>query len=252
LLLYIVLFVFKSPFAAEDLKISALNILLAVIISLSFFAAGLWAGGDAKLFILYSFIISVNPRAGFLKLPSLTLFINTFLLGAMILYPIQLARNGGNILASFFKRDFYRRILRTFLFTFSIIWLLYLLIAAAHLNNNVFITFSLTYLFYAFSYKYFFRAGGLSFLAMVLAGLLLRILLEPSSVSSASFLVTFKRTSVFSCFFYTLDILSRDKSKNKELEERMPFAPFMFAGAILSQTSFLTKVMDLFLFLQRI
>lgn len=252
LLLYIFLFVFKSPFAAQDLKLSALNMLLAVLVSLFFFGTKRWAGGDAKLFILYSFIISADPRAGFLRLPTLTLFINTFLMGAVILFPIQLAKNGADILTSLFRSDFYRRLARTFLFILSISWILYLFIATLHLNNNVFMTFSLSYLFYAVFYRYFSRAGFLAFLSIVVSGLLLRILLEPASVTPVNILITFKRTFVFSCFFYILDILSCDKTKDRKLEERMPFAPFMFIGAVLSQTVFLTKVMQLFLFLQKL
>jgi len=82
----VVVYLFFSPFSAPEKEIIYLNILISILVSYLLWKKGLWAAGDAKLFIVYALLI---PPAHYKNVylsyfPAFNLLFNIF-------FPVTLA-----------------------------------------------------------------------------------------------------------------------------------------------------------------
>ncbi|MDE1919918.1 MAG: prepilin peptidase [Candidatus Omnitrophica bacterium] len=211
--------------------------------------SSLWKGGDAKLFALYAFLMP-PPEFKLIIFPQVTdLFACSFIAGTILLIPLLIKNiiiNRGTIATQAFspaKRRGLGSAMGTLIF-YS--WALFPIYYLARLTNPVVILFIL-YCFFNWGYstreikkdevaahrKRFY----LELLIVFLVGFLSRLWLAPDSLDGPS-LLRYGLMIVFSC---TVSVCIHTVLEHvKEYRDRVPFAPLLFLGCLLSYTPFLT------------
>ena len=132
---------------------------------------------------------------------------------------------------------------KTFFILLGLSWIMLPIIACIPFQDNIFFSFVVFYLSYSLLFKFVDKIKKTAILASVItAGLILRYLLTPCFFSLASILSYIRLILVYSGVFYILTIMTTEQTKQRV---RIPFAPFIFLGAILTNTPFLITIMGL-------
>ncbi len=247
--LYIILFIKK------ELKFSLnmlLNPFVSLIIGFILYKNNLWRAGDGKLFFIYSLLLPLNKYSSILPFSCFTLFLNTFLIAFLFILP--------SVIKNFLKnKEIFKKLIskktflyfgRIFLITFCLSWMIRPLLYKLHLEKNIFFNFILLYTGYSFIRSSFKKIKNkfISFYIILIA-LILRYLLFPESLSITSIINYLKYLFSYSLIIYLL----KDKSiLDKTFQKRVPFAPFMFIGALLTNTDFLKWVLKTLAYLKRL
>jgi|GEM_PF-6569717 len=219
----------------------------AVIIALAFYKYDLWRGGDAKLFVLLSFLMPVTGYESKIFLPSIALFVNSFIIALIYL--------GLSLLKHFFAdpktvTDNVRKAVEEYkpsgaiAVTFFISWLTF----------PVFRMFGL------------YRYGVLSFVTIYVINLCLgktiKTLIQNKAVAVTAFAIGFFLRYKFAPEFFLWNhlliyagivvmypllalILSSGTKHIAKSDDRVPFSPFLFMGCLSSYTPFLWWLMSL-------
>jgi hypothetical protein len=231
-----------------DLKLSAhliLNPLAGLIIGFLLYLSGLWKPGDAKLFFTYSLLLPVNSYSVILPLSCFTLFINTFLISFLFLLPLSIYSIIHNKTAVFKKTALKSAVIffaQVFAITFCLAWVIQPIIALLPFKNNIFMNFILLFGGYSLIYKFMNKIGKSMIILIVAAGLILRYAMMPDFFSLANIMNYLKYMLVYSAIFYVLlNIIYRKEEKPL----RISFSPFVFLGAILTNTGFLWWIIKL-------
>ena len=219
-----------------------LSLTLAVVISITFYLMHLWRAGDAKLFSLYSLLMPPTGYEAWIPLPSILLFANTFIAGAIILTP-SLAR-------TFFlnrtaiMRAVLRQNTRSFLFSLSISWIIFPLLAFIGLTQQRFfpllpflLVFILTKPLYEHTMPLF--KQPIFCILVFSGGLTLHILLRPEFFLWTNMLLYLRNVLIYTIL---TNITLESIKHTADPRERFPFAPFLFLGCLLSYTPFLNKI----------
>lgn len=247
--LYLGLFLSKNPFLTGSAIYIFANIAVALAIAFFFFSNKLWAGGDAKLFILYSLLIPTNAYSDILPLPTFVLFANTFLISLLIVTITLIIKQGKKIMTTADHTAILAELGKIFLITTSIMWVLAPLQGIIRIKNVVFLNFILVYFLYFFFSRLIFKFNKTLLFVLVPAGLILRLLIYPGSFSH------FYSLLKVTIFFYALLYFYRAITSNKKNEGidigRISFAPFLFFGVLASQTKFLLIAMQLLSFIRK-
>lgn len=251
ILLYIFLFVFKRYFSVDFLKLFFLNFLTSLIIGFIFYINKLWGAGDAKLFILYSLLILPNKYSNILPLFSFVLFTNTFLISTIMLLPFLIIKYGKEIFQEVIRLGILWEPTKTFLITFSIVWIVRPILEVIKFENDFFINFTLIYLLYFFIYRLIYKFKKNVLLIIILIGLFLHILTDPSAFAINNLIILFKKILCYSIIFYILRVMIYKKGISTSETNRIPFAPFLFIGLLISQTKFLLKIISFISVLQK-
>jgi len=224
-----------------------LNPLVGLILGFVLYSSKLWKAGDAKLFFTYSLILPVNKYSSILPLSCLALFMNTFLIALIFVLPMffkNIIRNKKEIIKEVISKKTLVYLGKIFLVTLAISWIIRPILNLLPLKNNIFLSFTLLYIGYLSIYRSLNKIKSKSLLILIFAiGLALRYLLMPESLSVKYLLIYLKFIITFSIIFYTLRTVMEFEDKKPQ---RIPFAPFMFLGAILINTNFLQWLLDLF------
>ncbi len=242
LLLYFILFL------SGNLKMSIhliLNPIAGLVIGFLFYLSGLWKPGDAKLFATYSLLLPANGYSAILPLSCFTLFINTFLLSFLFLLPLSIYGIIHNKTMVFKKAAIKKVILffgQIFFITFCVSWVIQPIMAFLPLQNNIFLNFILLFGGYLLISKCLGRISKFLIVFIMIAGLALRYIVMPYSFSVDNFFSYLRYMLVYSIIFY---ILTNIVYLKEQKPMRISFSPFVFLGALLTNTDFLWWVIKL-------
>jgi Flp pilus assembly protein protease CpaA len=242
-------------FRHEHVLFHIINGLVAFLIGFIMHRSALWRGGDAKLFTLYAFLMPA-PAFNHLPFPGvISLFACSFIAGTVILIPVfikDIIIHHKTIANDLFLPA-KRHALYDGIGTMCLgSWMLFPFYYLARITNPVIIL-TIMYLIFNFGYtprkeakkdyviKYF-KKNFIKFSICVVFGFLMRLWLSPNSLSYPALtrfiiMITLSGT-ISTCIHTTL-------SHFKDYQERVPFAPLLFIGCVLSYTPFLTGLMHL-------
>jgi len=237
--------IYARLWAHEDIVCHLVNGLAAFVIGLVLYRLNEWRGGDAKLFTLYAFLMPPPGVYNTLLSSAINLFACSFISGSILLLPLFIKI----ILTHQLKSSLHniKGLLKTSGRTVLISWAFFPVYYAAIFHFSKFVNASIIFmtvtLLILFSVRFFLEkilenqfvlAGGF------ILGFLMRLWLEPHSLScpvlpySVLKIVIYCAISVF--IYGTFDHL-------KENRDRIPFAPLLLVGCVLSYTPFLTWIM---------
>lgn len=231
----------------------AINILIGFFIGLLLYYLKIWRGGDAKLFITYCLLIPMsktdcplNP----LSYPSLLLFINTFLSATLIILLFLLKdiittnkiKSNKTFLAGLAK-DALRYLIKITLITLGVTWFIFPLVTKYLSQNNIILIIIIIYAtYYIMNYIFKKVSNFLKIILIAVIGLFLRAVFFPQSLAFANIVSYIKQVFLYSSIIF---LLQKTIFLNKSLKEAIPFAPFLFIGAILANTNFLIKTVTI-------
>lgn len=219
----------------------------AIIIAWVFYKNDLWRGGDAKLFVTFSFLMPATGYESKIFLPSVALFCATFI-SALIFLGLWLLRDFcvhpqsviGNIFEALKRYHLHKAIWATF----KISWVMFPLLRACGFAQYGILSFLGIYLISIYAsaeLKKVIVHNKFLTVAVLVSGLLLHIQFLPEILLWKNFLSYVWIVVVYPVFMFILS--SAIKFMNKS-PERVPFAPFLFLGCLLSYTPFLALMMS--------
>ncbi len=206
----------------------------------------LWRGGDAKLFALYAFLMPPLGHGTALFSGTIRLFACSFIAGMIIIFPVFIKdiiinhRTIANDMLSPAKRQtMFEAIVRT-------IFISWIFFPFYHRITNPAIILTITYFIFSWGYNTKkFELLKMEYIELpigIVFGFLMRLWLYPNSLSCQAltrFIIMITLfTAISTCIQIALNLL-------KEYRDRVPFAPLLFIGCILSYTSFLTGLMHM-------
>lgn len=211
------------------------NVVVAVALGLLCYQQRIWRGGDAKLFILYALLMPATGYERMIPWSCITLFCYAFMAGALFLLPRELKKliinrrvffNGVSAVALLMN------VKRALLQFTCIMWIVAPLLTLVGVRNPV-IAFVI----------YFVLACTLreiqAFLKFPLnvvflsTGVLLRILISPDFIFHFQWLSYVLNVSLFA---FLSAITNQIVKNQQDSQDRIPFAPFLFMGTLLSYT----------------
>ncbi|MEI7998757.1 MAG: prepilin peptidase [Candidatus Omnitrophota bacterium] len=239
-------------FKHEDFLSHIINGLFAFLIGFLLHRFNLWRGGDAKLFSLYSFLMPPTAHNNFLFSNVISLFSCSFIIGMIILMPFfikDIIKNHKIIKSDLFSPTKRQGLSKAIITTISFSWILTPLYSLLKITNPIIIL-TITYLFFNWGYTdekivknhyifEIFKKNYLKILIFIILGLSLRFWLCPNSLSYLAllkYIIMLLLTTTLSTFIHTTFYHFKD------YHERVPFAPLLFIGCIISYTPFLSKL----------
>ena len=238
----------------ESIAPHFLNGLIAFVIGFVCYHFGLWKGGDAKLYTLLAFLMppvikeyTVLPEAGLL-------FICSFIVSTAILIPVLVKDMASNYKAAIKSIDIKELIIvsRT---TMYVSWGLFPLYHFAiialkwHVHSaivSLVITYGIFYLTDRFIKKI--EANYIIYILVIASGLFMRFWLTPQPISWADLAISTSRILFFILLSAYIQFINKHIKKYKD---RIPFAPMLLIGCILSYTPFILWVTRLLNFSNR-
>ena len=229
-----------------------LNPFVALLIGFIFYKANLWKAGDAKLFFTYSLLLPVNRYYHLLPFSCLVLLFNAFLISLLFITPLFLKSiivNGNKTIKKIISTKTLTYFGKTFLITFGISWIIKPVLSFIPIKENIFLNFILLYIGYSTVYKTMNKTKYRTLMLPVLiTGFAIRYVFIPESFSFINMLRYLKYLLGYSLLFY---ILRNITEVERQKHQRIPFAPFLFIGALLCNTDFLWWVMKTLNYLRR-
>lgn len=239
-----------------EIKISlslVMNPLVALAIGFLLYSRQLWKAGDAKLFALYSLLVYNNKYSSLLPLSCLVIFLNTFLISFICLVPYlvkNIIDNKNNLRKKILSPDTLSYFAMIIGITLSISWVIKPLLSLLPLKNVFFLEFVLIYLGYSVVFRSMNNIKGKRIILVIvfLTGLILRYTIEPGSFQLNNLYPYLKHILQFSFLVYLIRTVIDLEEK---INVRIPFAPFMFLGAVLAETDFLKWAMTFLTIIRR-
>jgi Flp pilus assembly protein protease CpaA len=257
---------YTAIFRHEDIFLHIVNGLTAFLIGFIMHRFALWRGGDAKLFTLYALLMP-TPLYGHPLCPdAIILFASSFIAGMLILLPIlikDMVTNHNAIINDLLslakRRALFTGIWEVLYYSWVLFPFYYLLKTTKmtysfhHLEKitNPIVILTIISLFFSREYKNKKKADKNSFIKFlnenfipliigIVFGFLMRLWLNPNSLSYPAltrYIIIVILSSLISiCIHITINHF-------KDYQDRVPFAPLLFIGCILSYTPFLSKLM---------
>lgn len=215
----------------------------AIIIAWVFYKNDLWRGGDAKLFVLLSFLMPVTGYESKIFLPSIVLFVNSFIIGLISIGFLSLKDFFANPKLGI--ENISKILIRVepcwLMATISCVtWIILPLFHACGLTKYGALPFLSTYMITVYlgsQIRILISHKAIAVIAFA-CGLLLRYKFSPGFFLWKNFLLYLSTIIMYGVF----SIFLRDIAK---FNERIPFSPFLFLGCLLSYTPFLWWIMAL-------
>ncbi|MFA5337500.1 MAG: hypothetical protein WC330_04125 [Candidatus Omnitrophota bacterium] len=226
------------------------NALAGLVLGFILYTLHTWKAGDAKLFFLYSLLLTQNKNSYVLLLPCFTLFANIFLMSFIALIPLSLkdlVYHKKIRLKNIFSKNILISFIKIWLITFSVSFFIGPLLAAYIAHDNIIISLA----FIAFSYLIYRVLAKINyiilFVSILITGTALKLffMLEMPSISQMADFI--KYTAGYSAIII---LLTQAITLEKEKHTRIPFAPFMLMGALLSTTPFLEWAIEMLRYLR--
>jgi Flp pilus assembly protein protease CpaA len=256
---------YSALFTQEDLLSHLINGLAALLAGFIMHRFELWKGGDAKLFALYAFLMPVIPSS----FPNVvSLLACSFIGGMLILLPVfirdMIMHHKATIheLSTPTTRQALYGGLGRMIFYSWILFPLYHLVKIVNLPfagqyieraANPVVILTVMFLIFSTGYKVrneaiqgylqrLFRKNWIELLIGIPFGFLMRLWLTPDSLSFPAL-----KKYAMMILVSALASLSIHSTFNhyKNYQERVPFAPILLMGCLLSYTSFLNTLMQI-------
>lgn len=217
----------------------------AIIIAGVFYKNNFWRGGDAKLFILLSFLMPVTGYESRIFLPSIALFANTFIIGLIFLGLLGvkvLFTNPKLVTENILNKGTPLMLMDAMLRIFCVSWIIFPLFLAFGLTKYGFLSFLSIYLI-NFSLRK--QISGLIYnkafvVAVFAGGLFLRFKFSPGFFLWKNSLLYLSTVIIYS--FFSI-ILYKETMYIAKSKDRVPFAPLLFLGCLSSYTPLLLWIM---------
>jgi len=233
--------IYTAFWAHENILFHFINGLIALVAGFVLHRFNLWRGGDAKLFTLYAFLMPPLGGSNPLILSPINLFSCSFIIGSIILLPLYIKDSvTNNLLHS--KR--FQSLINIIAITIFISWILFPIFYFVRAIHIPIISVVIIYLIYMAA-RFMRKKIGKNYIIIIsgiLFGFLMRLWLSPVSLSWPAlpfFLLKIGLFSFLSAWIYGI------LENLKEQHDRVPFAPLLFTGCVLSYTPFLTWIMQL-------
>ncbi|MBF0618812.1 MAG: hypothetical protein HQL19_01460 [Candidatus Omnitrophica bacterium] len=219
----------------------------AILITMILYSQKLWKAGDAKLFVVYALLMPATGYEHAIRLPCFALFANTFLLGLLFLTPSLCQdmyihrKKAYEFLCS---RAFYKVLMNSLMITLCITWMIFPILHWSGLGTHRTLSFSLNYIiiYTIYNLVHFRAVSKLVRWGAFAVGLLLHIFFFPTFFTLTNILLYLKTVLIYLVFF----VILKDTMRYVEgAKDRIPFAPFLFLGCVLSYTPFLVWIMPL-------
>lgn len=244
--------IYTAVWLQENVLFHIINGLIAFIAGTFFHRIGIWRGGDAKLFTLYAFLMPALERNHILLSSVVNLFACSFIAGAIILIPIFIKDIASNYNAIIIRLLSPKK--NKFMFTYIQLtifysWILFPIYYFAGFIHFPAMSLVITYLIF-YIVRHFLKKAPVTrrteYIGLgcgIALGFLMRLWLSPNSLSwpilPYSILKIWLFSALSACIYAMLDLF------NKEYHSRVPFAPLLFIGCVLSYTPFLTWIIHL-------
>jgi len=252
---------YAAVFGHEPFLFHLINGLVAFLAGFLLYRFELWRGGDAKLFTLYAFLMPAAGYAAHIRLPFanvVSLFACSFIAGTAVLSPsfvkdfiIHRQALVNKLLEPAKRQALFKGIVRIVFFSWVLFPVYYLLQMSNTLIILIFMGFFFSEGIKRVKKNYirdFFKETFLLLLAGFVFGLLFRLWFSPGSLSYPAltqYILRIVLSALFSTCMYTIF------SHFKDYRQRVPFAPLLFTGCMLTYTPFLAWTMSAFHFLRR-
>ncbi len=230
------------------------NGLIAFIIGFMMYKADLWRGGDAKLFTLLALLMPSWEHDQVFFSNTISLFACSFIAGMLLLLPEllkTLITDRKKILKTLYqtKKNLFGGTVRIIFFSWVMFPLYHQL--SQYIPDMVNIIFVIAYIYIFIGFKFFnshydfdiyIKKYGLVFLIGLIFGLLVRIWFYPHALNPEAFghsmIKTLTSILISAALYTSISLL-------KDYRDRVPFAPLMFIGCLLSYSPFLSSVIRL-------
>lgn len=246
----LLVFIFNQSGHPNNIWIHLFNGLTGLLIGVILRHASIWRGGDAKLFALYSFLSpSTASQSITLEIPT-NIFLYSFILCFIVLLPstlLHIVRNRNFILRILLSSNTYvgfsGGIGAIFLFT----WLFFPLFHLTKLSSPlIYLTLSCVIYQWGYSTEPVKKPAKLwvESILLFIAGLCMRLWLSPESLTYAALARYILKNLVFSLVAVWIHKLI---TQLKDAKDRIPFAPALFFGCMLSTTHISKWLKEIFL-----
>ena len=178
------------PFNMPQIANYVINLMFSFTAGFFIWHMGLWSAGDAKLFLAYSALVplSVYSNGYIVLFPSLVILINTFVPLFTLLFVKVFLKSGTKEKLRSLKRALNPRMVVMLAITvFGLSWLTEMLFFLTSVPSNFFLNVLLIF----FIYSALRRFVPLSFLKVVMAISVLRVIFDYGSMLSLDFLYNF-------------------------------------------------------------
>ncbi len=200
------------------------------------FLGKIWRPGDAKLFILYAFLMPLTAYDKIFPLPCITLFIHAFLTSLLFLMPtlihaIFLKRD--NLLKQLFRIKTVHNLVYSFFITSVLSWAIFPFFSLFKIPPRNPVVICIIFLLYKNIFNLTPSQPRFKILISIFAisGLVLQAWNSPDFFSGEKII----RFLVWLVPFAILSQMIKDlASYIKEAEARVPFSPFLLVGCALS------------------
>lgn len=244
LIMYVFIY-FMTDSPLDFVRLVVLNLLAACGLAYIFYLKDIWAAGDAKLFITLSVLAVSFKYSSLFLVPTLALFVNT----ALISFIFQLVKSLKNIVMNL--RDIPASILNERLkkiplslaIVFTVTWIVWFSFSKVDFSHPL-LALALTYASYFCLSRWMQRLKEQKrvLVLILVLGLALRLRVQPQFFMSIekilAYLVTMlKYTILFSLIDFVL-FFHHERKKDNHGSHRsdIPFAPFMFLGALAMES----------------
>lgn len=235
--------IYSLVFAGENVLFHFINSLVAFVIGFCFYHFDLWRGGDAKLFILYAFLMPPIKGLSPVLSSTINLFTCTFTAGIVIFLPIFFkdftANKNGEFFLENLKKPFNSTKL-TILFSWMLYPVYYLAINYFAKIINTAIIFQLTtYIIFYITRRCLDKLMKINYITASLGiafGFFMRLLLNPHSLSWPTLPHSILNIGLYS---FLSSLIYATQTDFERYRDRVPFAPLLFIGCLLSYTPFL-------------
>ncbi len=236
------------------------NACLAASLGFILYLLRVWGAGDGKLFFVYSLLIPAGKLSLIFVFSCLELFINIFIVSlvSLALFSLpQAVKNYRLIFKNLFALAVLKNALLRILIVFAFGWILFSAIGKLNLPLPLFFTFMLIFILYRLAGNLIVKAKKTiprrfqlpAFFILIISGLILKKMIIPETFS-LRVMLNYSKYILF--FTFLAHILGTVISLKKDTgSKRIAFAPFMFAGAILANTEFLSIIIRFFVLLKK-
>ena len=236
---------YATVICGENMNGHFINGIAGILIGVLLYHYKQWKGGDAKLFILFSFLMPLTGYESKYYLTSVILFSSTFIAGSIVVFPLLL-RDGVFHWRDLFKQEYprwdslpelFQSIFGSFLFS----WLLFPVYFLLKMPGNSTVALILTFIgWYVFrGQKLPIIRFRLQMLMILFVGLGARLALAPQMLSAGMLKNYLERIVVWGIVFVFMNIMVKNSKSSKD---RLPFAFFLVVGCVLSYTPFLSLI----------
>jgi len=225
------------------------NLLIGLAIGLILYFSDTWGAGDAKLFIVYCLLMPTEKYSKILFFPSIAIFANIFLVstvGILVLSFKDIINDRIRIVKRIFSLDMLNVLGRSFLIIFSLKWIIESIVNFFIPQAIFYISMLILFILYIVIKRALEKYKGNRVVPAILAlGFVMRFFVFTLEFNIESFFYYLKNTSFYAFLFYLISsVFDLKESEDKEIK-RIPFAPFMFFGTILTNTDFINWIINI-------